>query len=210
MEADQLTHIHRLVPAPEPTGDSETLVLLHGTGGDEQDLIPLGQMLAPKAALLGVRGQVLENGMPRYFRRLAEGVFDEDDLVKRTHELADFLAQAAVKYELNPQRLTAVGYSNGANIAASMLLLRPNIFHRAVLFRAMIPLVPDVLPDLQGKRVWLSAGRQDPLIPATNTEQLAAMLEQAGAAVTIEWQNTGHGLVQAELAQAVRWMEGTE
>ena len=146
------------------SGSSErTLLLLHGTGGNEHDLIPLGRELDPTAALLSPRGKVLENGMPRFFRRVAEGVFDLDDLKKRTHELADFVVGASRHYRLAATHIVAVGYSNGANIATSMLLLRPEILHAAILFRAMVPFVPDNLADLSSARVWIGAGNQDPI-----------------------------------------------
>ncbi len=159
--------IHEFVPG---TSD-RTLLLLHGTGGNEHDLIPLGRELDPKAALLSPRGKILENGMPRFFRRLAEGVFDVEDLKQRTNELADFVAAAVQHYKLAADCLVAVGYSNGANIAASMLLLRPEIFHAAILFRAMVPLVPENLPDLSPVRVWVGAGNQDPIIPTSENQR---------------------------------------
>src|ERR1700732_169257 len=170
------------------SGKSErTLVLLHGTGGNERDLIPLGQELDPDASLLSPRGKTLENGMPRFFRRLAEGVFDLEDLRKRTEELADFVASAANHYEINNQKITAVGYSNGANIAASLLLLRPETLSAAILFRAMIPLIPDKQPKLGSKRVWIGAGSFDPIVPASATKQLAELLRAAGADVTVRF-----------------------
>jgi phospholipase/carboxylesterase len=206
MSRHDLNFIHKFVPASDHGSETETLVLLHGTGGNEEDLIPLAEEIAQGVSLLGIRGQVIEDGMPRFFRRLAEGVFDEEDLIYRTHELAGFLEQAVQTYNLNPHRLTAVGYSNGANIAASLMLLEPVVFSRAVLFRAMVPLVPDALPKLSGKAVWLSAGRQDPIIEPQNTERLASMLQSAGAEVTLKWQNTGHGLIRTELGQAADWL----
>src|SRR5438045_8617199 len=142
--------IHEFVPG---TSD-RTLLLLHGTGGNEHDLIPLGRELDPNAALLSPRGKILENGMPRFFRRLAEGVFDLDDLKLRTNELADFVAGAVRHYKLAADHVVGVGYSNGSNIAASMLLLRPEIMHQAILFRAMVPLIPETLPDLSSVPVW--------------------------------------------------------
>ncbi|GMA57915.1 phospholipase/carboxylesterase [Alicyclobacillus sacchari] len=200
-----MTFIHKLIPSA--TGTNEiTLLLLHGTGGNEEDLFPLGQFLAPHAAMLGVRGKVLENGMPRFFRRLAEGVFDEEDLIFRTHELAQFVEEAANTYALNPERIYAVGYSNGANIAASMLFLKPGILSGAILFRAMVPLEPSKLPDLTGKRVLMQSGKHDPIVPASNSEKLAQLLKQAGAEVTLNWQNTGHGLTNSELTVAQKWM----
>lgn len=143
---------HRFIPGPE-SPPRRTLLLLHGTGGDENDMVSLGRDLDPAAALLSPRGRILENGMPRFFRRLAEGVFDEEDVIRGAHELADFVVAAAARYEFDPERVTAVGYSNGANIAAAILLLRPELLAGAVLFRAMVPLVPPAVPDLSHARV---------------------------------------------------------
>jgi predicted esterase len=186
---------------------SRTLLLLHGTGGNERDLIPLGRELDPNAALLSPRGKILENGMPRFFRRLAEGVFDLEDLKYRTNELADFVTAAAQHYGFSSDQLVAVGYSNGANIAASMLLLRPEIMHRAILFRAMVPLVPEKLPDLAPVRVWIGAGDQDPIIPASEAQHLVELLRRAGADVTIRFFNTGHGLTNEDIMTARDWLE---
>ncbi|MFD1678018.1 alpha/beta hydrolase [Alicyclobacillus fodiniaquatilis] len=197
--------MHKFIPSPTGQNDT-TLLLLHGTGGNEEDLIPLGQFLAADAALIGVRGKILENGMPRFFRRLSEGVFDEEDLIFRTHELARFIEEATKVYALNTERIIAVGYSNGANIAASMLLLEPTILSAAVLFRAMVPLQPEQLPDLKGKPVLMQSGRRDPIVPATNSEQLVELLKQAGADVTLNWQNAGHGLLNPELVMAEKWI----
>lgn len=197
--------IHKFIPSNSTEHDT-TLVLLHGTGGNEEDLIPLGKYLAPEAALLGIRGKVTEGSAPRFFRRLAEGVFDEEDLIFRTHELARFLEQAVKEYSLNSKRLVAVGYSNGANIAASLMLLEPEILSAAVLFRAMVPLTPDTLPQLTGKQVLIQAGKQDPIIPDANSEQLAELLQQANADVTINWQNAGHGLINSDFELAKAWI----
>jgi phospholipase/carboxylesterase len=195
--------IHEFVP-----GTSErTLLLLHGTGGNERDLIPLGRELDPHAALLSPRGKVLENGMPRFFRRLAEGVFDLEDLKIRTNELADFVAAAAQHYGFASDNVIAVGYSNGANIAASMLLLRPEIMRGAVLFRAMVPLVPDDLPDLSSVHVWIGAGSEDPIIPTSETQRLVELLRSAGADVTLRFFNAGHGLTNSEVETAGRWLK---
>jgi phospholipase/carboxylesterase len=180
---------------------------LHGTGGSERDLIPLGHELDPNAALLSPRGKILENGMPRFFRRLAEGVFDVEDLKQRTNELADFVAAAVQHYTLAADRLVAVGYSNGANIAASMLLLRPEILHTAILFRAMVPLVPENLPDLSLVHVWIGAGNQDPIIPTSETERLEQLLRRAGADVTVRFANANHGLTNAEVEIARHWIK---
>ena len=203
--ADELAGFaHRYVPAEGD--DANTLLLLHGTGGDENDLLPLGRMLDPGAALLSPRGKVLEHGMPRFFRRLAEGVFDEEDLVRRTHELAGFVEEAAREYGLDGGRIWAVGFSNGANIAASLLLLHPGLLAGAVLLRAMVPFEPDVTPDLAGTQVYLAAGRSDTMIPPENTEKLAKLLRNAGADVTLDWQPGGHGIGRAEVEAARRWL----
>jgi phospholipase/carboxylesterase len=198
--------IHEFVPG---TSD-RTLLLLHGTGGNERDLIPLGRDLDPNAALLSPRGKVLENGMPRFFRRLAEGVFDLEDLKKRTSELADFVAAAAKHYKLAADQIVAVGYSNGANIAAAMLLLRPEILRAAILFRAMVPLMPENLPDLSSVRVWIGAGDQDPIIPASEAQGLVELLRSAGADVTIRFANASHALTEADVETARHWLKGLE
>ena len=185
---------------------SRTLFLLHGTGGNEQDLIALGHELDPNAALLSPRGKVLENGMPRFFRRLAEVVFDLEDLKYRTNELTDFIAAAAQHYGFVADQLVAALYSNGANIAASMLLLRPEIIHRAILFRAMVPLIPDTLPDLSLLHVWIGAGDQDPIIPPSEVQRLVELLRRAGADVTIRFFNAGHGLTNDDVEAARNWL----
>jgi phospholipase/carboxylesterase len=194
--------IHDFVPGTS----SRALLLLHGTGGNEQDLIPLGRELDPNAALLSPRGKVLENGMARFFRRLAEGVFDLEDLKYRTKELADFVTAAAQHYAFATDQLVAVGYSNGANIAASLLLLRPEIMHEAILFRAMVPLIPDTVPELSSGRVWIGAGDQDPIVPASETKRLAELLRRAGADVTMRFFNAGHGLTNDDVTAARDWL----
>jgi len=195
--------IHEFVPGTS----NRTLLLLHGTGGNERDLIPLARELDSRAALLSPRGKVLENGMPRFFRRVAEGVFDLDDLKKRTNELSDFVAAAAQRYGFTADKVVAVGYSNGANIAASMLLLRPETLHGAILFRAMVPLVPENLPDLSSVPVWIGAGSEDPIIPTSETQHLVELLRSAGADVTIRFFNAGHGLTNTEVETAGRWLK---
>ena len=194
--------IHEFVPGKS----TRTLLLLHGTGGNERDLLPLGHELDPDASLLGPRGKVLENGMPRFFRRLAEGVFDLEDLKKRTHELADFVISAADHYKIDNRQIVAAGYSNGANIAASMLLLRPEILSAAILFRAMVPLVPKTKPNLSSKRIWIGAGSQDPIVPASNTKDLAELLRSAGADVTIRFFQSGHELTSDDVNLARKWL----
>jgi phospholipase/carboxylesterase len=194
--------IHEFVPGKS----ARTLLLLHGTGGSERELIPLGQELDSEAGLLSPRGKVLENGMPRFFRRLAEGVFDLEDLQKRTHELADFVISAAEHYKIDNKQIVAVGYSNGANIAASMLLLRPEILSAAILFRAMVPLIPEKRPALSSKTVFISAGSFDPIVPASNTKELAELLRNAGADVTTRFLQSGHELTAEDVDLAREWL----
>ena len=189
-----------------PGKSARTLLLLHGTGGTEHDLISLGRGLDPTASLLSPRGKILENGLPRFFRRLAEGVFDEKDLIHRTHELADFIAEAAAGYAIDPGKILAIGYSNGANIAASLLLLRPGTLAGAALLRAMVPLVPDTVPDLNGTRVLLMSGHHDPIVPAENARRLASLLGEAGADVTLRFENAGHQLTEYTLDITRRWI----
>lgn len=196
--------IHRFVPAKG--GSARVLLLLHGTGGDESDLLPLGAELDPNAALLSPRGRVTENGMPRFFRRFAEGVFDEEDVIRRANELADFITAAAEKYSFEQANVTAVGYSNGANIAAAMMLLRPEAVSTAILLRAMVTLSNPPAAQLTGKRVLISAGQHDPIIPLANVRSLAAVLTTAGAEVELEIHPASHGLVQQDLAVARRWI----
>lgn len=198
--------VHRFVPAPDPA-TAPTLLLLHGTGGTESDLLPLGQRLLPDANLLSPRGKVLEHGMPRFFRRLAEGVFDQADLQLRTSELAEFLTAAAARYGFDPQRVIAVGYSNGANIAGSLLLRQPEKLVAAVLLHPMVPFVPETLPHLTGKSVFLGAGRNDPIVPVVNTEELVRLLTQSGAEVTVHWHRGGHSLTHEEVQSAQTWLQ---
>jgi predicted esterase len=190
-----------------PGHSNRVLLLLHGTGGNERDLFPLGAELDPNAALLSPRGKVLENGMPRFFRRLAEGVFDVDDLKARTHELADFVSWSANHYQFDLTKLVAVGYSNGANIAASMLLLRPEILTAAILFRAMVPLVPDTLPNLASVRVWIGAGTFDPIVPTSQTKELAELLQSCAADVTTRFFQAGHELTAQDVEAAREWLK---
>ena len=182
-----------------------TLVLLHGTGGDENDLLQLGRELAPKAALLSPRGHVLENGLPRFFRRIAEGVFDTEDLVFRTHELADFIQAASKTYGLGTVPLVAVGYSNGANIAASLLFLHPKLLSGAVLFRPMVPYKPKKLPDLSGVRVLISAGRADQIVPKEQPKLLFDLFRASHAEATVHWENSNHSMAAAEVQFARNW-----
>jgi predicted esterase len=203
---DQLGFVHAFAPPPSPSAPF-TLLLLHGTGGDEREMLGLGASIAPGAALLSPRGKVDENGAPRFFRRFAEGVFDLDDLRLRTGELADFVGLAAEVYGFDPRRVVAVGYSNGANIAASLLLLRPGTLAGAVLFRGMVPIVPDEPPHLAGVGVLLSSGRRDPIVPLEHPERLRRMLADAGAEVTLRWHDIGHNLGREEVDEARAWLE---
>jgi phospholipase/carboxylesterase len=202
--ADGLDFIH--VYQPATSAEAPTLLLLHGTGGDERDLLGLGPALSPGAGVLSPRGQVLERGMPRFFRRLSEGVFDLDDLRQRTDDLANFVTRAAAHYGFDASRVIAAGFSNGANIAASLLLLRPEVLAGAVLFRAMVPLVPDPLTTREGRHVLLSNGSADPLISAAETERLAALLQAAGIDVTLRVQRAGHELTPLDVTQAREWL----
>jgi len=195
--------IHVFEPGTDPS--RPPLLLLHGTGGDERDLLPFGRMVAPGADLLSPRGRVLEGAMPRFFRRLAEGVFDEADLIARTHELADFIEVARRRYGLPAP--VALGFSNGANIAASLLLLRPETLAGAVLLRAMSPFATPPAVDLDGKPVLILSGALDPIIPADNAARLARTLEEAGATVEQTILPTGHGLSQADLSLSKDWLE---
>jgi phospholipase/carboxylesterase len=203
MSAD-LGFVHRYLPGEDESGP--TLLLLHGTGGNEEDLVPLGETLAPNAAFLSPRGKVLEYGAPRFFRRLAEGVFDHEDLLFRTHELAEFVEAASEEYGFDPSKVVAVGYSNGANVAASTILLHPGLLQAAVLFRAMVPFEPDPAPDLSGMPVFLAAGRMDRMIPPDNTQRLADILLEAGADVDLRWRDTGHPLTYEEVGEAKGWL----
>jgi predicted esterase len=191
---------------PPATRGGPILLLLHGTGGNEHDLVALAETLLPAAGILSPRGRVLERGMPRFFRRLAEGVFDIDDLKLRTAELADFITASAAKHQFATKNVTAVGFSNGANIAGALLLLRPDTLGAAVLFRAMVPLTPETLPNIPATPVLISNGKMDPLVSAEETERLAALLRSAGADVTVSWQNAGHELTDRDVITAREWL----
>jgi phospholipase/carboxylesterase len=200
----ELTFIHRFLPGER--AQARPLLLLHGTGGDEDDLVPLGRMVAPGAALLSPRGKVLENGMPRFFRRLAEGVFDENDVRARAHELADFVDAARERYRIAAP--VALGYSNGANIAAAVMLLRPEALAGGILLRAMAPLAnPEASGGLAGKRALIVSGARDPIAPPANAARLAAMLERAGAQVDTRVLPGGHELSQADVTLAREWLQ---
>src|ERR671932_692571 len=184
----QLSFIHRFMPPKNKTSEVTTET-------DEGDLIPLAYELDKRAAILSPRGKVLENGIaPRFFRRLAEGVFDLEDLKFRTDELADFVIDASKTYNFDLQYVIAVGYSNGANIAVSMLLLRPEVLSSAILFRAMVPLVPQTLPNLSDKRIFMSSGLHDPIVSKQEADQLFCLFKKTGASISLRWQGSGHAL----------------
>lgn len=202
-----LSFIHRFEPGARP--DVRPLLVLHGTGGDEGDLIPLGKMVAPGAPLLSPRGKVLEHGMPRFFRRLAEGVFDEEDVRARAQELADFIAAAREEYGIAAP--IALGYSNGANIAAAVMLLRPDALAGGILLRAMVPLSdPPPADGLAGKAALIVSGARDPIAPPANAARLKAMLERAGAEVDHRILASGHELSQSDVALARAWLQAQD
>ncbi|TLS48392.1 alpha/beta hydrolase [Paenibacillus antri] len=197
-----MKHIYR-----EGAGeDKPVLLLLHGTGGDEESLLELASRIDAEAAVLSVRGNVLENGMPRFFRRISEGVFDEADLAFRTQELHNFLHDASLQYGFARERVVAVGYSNGANIAGSLLFQHEDALQAAILFRPMVPRRGVPLPRLDGLPVFIGAGETDPLIPKAETEELRSLLEGAGAAVTLHWEPAGHQLANTEIDAAAAWV----
>lgn len=183
-----------------------TLVLLHGTGGNEEDLILLGKKIEPNASILSPRGKVLENGMPRFFRRLSEGVFDLEDLRIRSHELADFIQKCSLHYKFDLENTIAIGFSNGANISVSMLFLRPEVLQGAILFRAMVPFIPDPLPNLSSKKILLSAGLEDPIVSRNETENLFRLFQKTNAIITLKWQPSSHNLIQEDILVAKPWI----
>jgi phospholipase/carboxylesterase len=209
VRAATLSHVHVHQAPPAGSTDPRTLLLLHGTGGTEHDLLGLGAQVAPGARLLGVRGQVLENGMPRFFRRLAEGVFDEADVIRRAAALAAFVGEAASAYGFDATQVMALGYSNGANIAAAMLLLHPDVLRGGALLRTMVPLTPASPPELRGRRVLLAQGTLDPVVPRANAEALATQLRTAGAEVDLRFEPVGHSLVAGDVRAVSAWMAGT-
>jgi phospholipase/carboxylesterase len=202
---DDIGFIHRFVPAEDKTS-AETLVVLHGTGGDENDLIGIGQAVAPGAAILSPRGNVLENGAPRFFKRLAEGVFDPKEVQSRGKELSRFIRAAISKYGLNPERVFALGYSNGANVASTVMFIEPGLLRGAIMFRPMVVFEPDERPDLSGAGVFISAGRMDPIVPTKGVERLVELFEASRAEVTLKWQLAGHNLLPSEVRDAADWL----
>ncbi|EDP68815.1 phospholipase/carboxylesterase family protein [Carnobacterium sp. AT7] len=184
-----------------------TLLLLHGTGGTERDLLPLAAEIDPSANVLSVRGNILENGMSRFFRRLAEGIFDEEDLIFRTKELNEFLDEAAEQYEFNRTNILALGYSNGANIAASLLFHYENALSGAILHHPMVPRRGIALPDLTDTPIFISAGTNDPICPSKESEELYDLLEKAHAKVDIHWESNQHQLTYSEVDAAAKWYQ---
>ena len=201
---DDLGFIHHFVPAKE-SASGETLIVLHGTGGDENDLIGIGQAIAPGAAILSPRGNVLENGAPRFFKRLSEGVFDPKEVRSRAEELARFIRAAISTYDLDADRIFAFGYSNGANIASSVMFIEPKLLQGAVLFRPMLVFEPEERADLSGSSVLISAGRVDPIVSVASVERLAGVFESSHAEVTLKWQLAAHSLVPSEVREAADW-----
>jgi phospholipase/carboxylesterase len=195
-------HLHRTGGDPA----APVLLLLHGTGGDEHDLLELGRSLSPGSTLLSPRGNVLESGMPRFFRRLAEGVFDLEDLKLRTAELADFVQESRVTYQLAGQPIVALGFSNGANIASSLLLSRSDVLSGAILLRATVPFEPSVLPNLSGTKILLAQGQADPYAPVAKTHRLVELFEQSGAQVALHWSPGGHQLLPGDIQAAKTWL----
>jgi predicted esterase len=202
---EDLSFIHRFVPA-EDQASGETLLVLHGTGGNENDLVGIGQTIAPGAAILSPRGKVLENGAPRFFKRLAEGVFDPKEVRSRAEELARFIRVAITKYGLDASRIYALGYSNGANIASTVMFIQPGLLQGAVLFRPMLVYEPEEMADLSGAGVFISAGRIDPIVPVKSVERLVDLFESSHAEVTLKWQSAGHNLVPSEVREASDWL----
>jgi phospholipase/carboxylesterase len=202
--ATDLNYIHTFVPAPSDSSRPVTLLLLHGTGGDENSLLSLGNNLWPGAALLGLRGKVLENGMPPSFRRFTDvGI---GDVRSRTEELAQFIRAASECYGFSTRRLIIVGYSTGANLAAGLILLHPHYLAGAILFRVMVPLVPDIIRDFRQLSIFIGAARLDPLIPAGQAEELAAIFKSGGADVAISWHQGGRELGEDDVQAAKSWL----
>jgi len=202
---EDLGFVHRFVPA-EDSASGETLIVLHGTGGNEDDLVGIGQTVAPGAAILSPRGNVLENGAPRFFKRLAEGVFDPKEVRSRAEELIHFIRAAVARYDLDASRIYALGYSNGANIASTVMFIEPRLLQGAVLFRPMLVYEPEKQGDLSSASVFISAGRMDPIVPVKSVERLAELFESSRAETTLKWQQTGHNLVPSEVREAAEWL----
>lgn len=196
--------VHRFEPAT--IAIAPALLLLHGAGGDETTLLPLGRAIAPGAALLSPRGQVLEHGMASFFRRLEKGVVDQEDLNSRTSDLARFVTAASETYSISMERFVAVGVSNGASMAASLLVRYPETSAGAILMRGMAPFLPDPIPDLERKPVLLLGGFDDPIVQTDEAEELANLFRSANSDVTVHWEKAGHLLAQGDVLMAFDWL----
>lgn len=197
-----MSFVYRYLPG---TGeDPRTAIVFHGTGGDENSLVPFAQSLMPGAAILSLRGRVDENGMPRFFRRFAEGAFDYDSIRIESDAVAEFLKQASVDYGIDLETAVGVGYSNGANIAWSTLLRHPGSFGTLVLFRPMVTL--DDSSDLTGKRIFVGTAEQDPIVPIENVQRLIEQMKSCGAQVEVSWHPGGHQLTRGEITLASSWL----
>ncbi len=185
--------------------NNKTLLLLHGTGGSEDDLLSIGRMIDDKANILSVRGQVLENGMSRFFKRLSVGVLDEEDLIYRTHELKAFIDEKSETYQFDKSKLIAFGYSNGANIASSILFHYHDVLKGAILSHPMVPLRSLKLPDLTGTKIFIGASSNDPLTTLKETNELKTIYEMANADVELFIGSSGHSLSKEELDEAIKW-----
>jgi phospholipase/carboxylesterase len=190
----------------EGAPDAPLLLLLHGTGGSPDDLLGLARELSPESAVLAPAGPVSEHGAARWFRRLAEGVFDHEDVVRRANQLADFVLEAREKYGLGDRRLVAVGFSNGANIAAAVTLLRPGVLREAALFAAMSPVPEPPDHDLSASRVFLANGERDPMAPLASTEELIGLLRERGADVVTQRHPGGHQITADGVRAAAKWI----
>jgi phospholipase/carboxylesterase len=199
--------IHKFIKGQNPT--RPTLLLLHGTGGNENDLLPVGKLIDADANLLAVRGEVIENGMPRFFRRLAPGVFDEQDLMYRTSQLHDFIDQASKTYDFDRGDVIAIGYSNGANIAANMLMQIPYSLRGAILMHPMLPRKEGTIPDLKDIQVLITAGNNDPIVPIQSTQALKKVLDDHRAKVSLTWFKFGHKLSSEEVQFIIKWYNVT-
>jgi predicted esterase len=190
--------------------DGRTIIPLHGTGGNEHDLVEAARQLSEFSAIISPRGKVLENGMSRFFKRFPNGDFDEKDLVRRARELADFLSKVANDHGRNPEDLIAFGYSNGANIASAVLLLWPGFFSKAILFRPMLPLKKPPKASLAGKKILILKGRFDSTHPDRSPEKLERVLTEAGAAVTVVALDAGHELTPRDFVLASEWLSANQ
>lgn len=193
-----------------PSSGENTLLLLHGTGGNEDDLLTIGQMLDQKASILAPRGKVVENGMPRFFRRISPGVFDIEDLKFRVSELTEFIMLACKKHSIDQRSLIGVGYSNGANTAAGLIMLEPTLLKRSILFRVMLPFLPERIPELSGTRVFISGGKYDQMISEEGTLELKNILQKSGADVKMNWEQSTHALSAGEINKAREWLLNTK